>query len=391
VYDLIVVGAGPAGSSAARTGGLLGLRTLVLEQHRFPRYKPCGGAISVRASAYLGFDLPAGLVERPVYGARLCYDNEATESRRDQRVATLVTRSAFDDFLLRASVEAGVSAVTGVRVTGLVEYADRVEVKTGYQTYRARYVIIAEGAQGGLYRLVRRRDHKSQYGVCVVTEVPADDASIDRYIRDAIAVHFGVARMGYGWVFPHAGYFSVGIGGLARDMRNPKAVMRDFLARRGFCGSYRLRGHLIPVGGIKRRLSTRRILLVGDAAGFVDSFSGEGIAYAVRSGQIAAATVSEALGQPQLNEYVSCYADRCDAEFGEDLRHSLVLARLLHFSPTAVIRAFVRSSTAVEHFLEVPARVARYRDFVRWLVPHLPSLLLKSRRSQSGAATQHGN
>ncbi len=382
MYDLIIVGAGPAGSSAARTAGSLGLQTLVLERQAFPRYKACGGALSLRAASYLGFDLPPDVIERSIYGARICYGDERTERRKDHRIAMLVTRSSFDDHLLRMSAETGIAVMTGVRVTNLVESAGHVQVQTNAQAYRAPYVIVAEGAHGGLKYLVRRRDSRSQYGVCVVTEVPADETSIDRHIHEAIAVHFGVARMGYGWVFPHADYFSVGIGGLARDMANPKAVMIDFLARQGFRGKYRLRGHLIPVGGIKRRLTTRRVLLAGDAAGFVDSFSGEGIAYAIRSGQIAATNVAEALSQPRETNCVGEYALRCEAEFGEDLRYSLLLARLLHFSPSVVIRAFVRSPAAVERFLEVPARRSSYRDFVRWLVPNLPALLLD--RSRKG-------
>ena len=376
MYDLIVVGAGPAGSSAARAAGSLGLRTLVLERQAFPRYKACGGALSQHAASYLGFDLPAGVIERPVHGVRICHGNECTERRKARCIAILVTRSTFDDYLLRMAAETGIAVMTGVRVTNLVESAGHVEVQTGAETYRASYVIVAEGAHGGLKYLIRQRDRKSQYGVCVVTEVPADEASIDRYIHEAIAVHFGVARMGYGWVFPHAGYFSVGIGGVARDMPNPKAVMIDFLARQGFHGKYRLRGHLIPVGGIKRRITTRRVLLAGDAAGFVDSFSGEGIAYAIRSGQIAATIVAEASNRRHETNRIGEYARRCDAEFGEDLKYSLLLARLLHFSPHAVIRAFVRSPAAVDRFLEVSARRSSYRDFVHWLIPNLPALLL---------------
>jgi len=99
MYDLIIAGAGPAGSAAARAAAMMGLKTLILEKDAFPRYKPCGGALSDRAVSQLGFPLPKTLCERTITGARIHFRDKVLERHKGFRLTTLVTRSCFDQFL----------------------------------------------------------------------------------------------------------------------------------------------------------------------------------------------------------------------------------------------------------------------------------------------------
>jgi geranylgeranyl reductase family protein len=281
MYNLIVVGGGPAGSSAASLAGKLGLGTLLLEKEQFPRYKACGGAVTEQALSHLDFDLPQELCEATIFAARVHYGRSSIEARSDDPLAVMVNRSLFDDLLLERARGSGISARIGERVAGLEEKDGSVEVFTDQGTYESALVIVAEGAHGALKHGIRRRDRKDEYGVCLVAEIPVGLAS-QQYPQDAIDIHFGVGGMGYGWVFPHGEHYSVGIGGLASSLKRPRKTMQGFLGDRGFDLNHRTRGHVIPVGGINRTLSDRRILLAGDAAGFLDSFTGEGIAYAIR-------------------------------------------------------------------------------------------------------------
>ncbi len=203
-------------------------------------------------------------------------------------MSVLVSRNKFDNFLLEKAKETGLEAHTGEKALCCREKPDCIEVDTSQGTYCAKFAIIAEGAQGLVKTCVRPTDNKDEYGICLVTEVPAEEKEIEERLGKTVELHFGVAGGGYGWIFPHKTYYSVGIGGVIKDFPHPKESMLEFLNENGFSGEYKLHGHKIPWGGLKRKLTGSRVLLSGDAAGFVDSFSGEGLAYAISSGQFAA-------------------------------------------------------------------------------------------------------
>ena len=317
MYDLIIAGAGPAGSSAAREAGKAGMNVLLIDKDRFPRYKPCGGGLSERALSYLDFSLPENICERSITGARIRFGDRVIDRHKDYRLTVTLTRSIFDDFLLKKAQEIGVHVATGKKVLDFREDSEKVEVRAGDETYRSKYLIVAAGSQNRLKEGVRDRDGKDRYGICMVTEVPEKNDAIDARLGNALEFHFGVARMGYGWIFPHDGYYSVGIGGMAKDMSNPRRSMIGFLRKNGFAGSYKLRGHLIPFGGITRPVASPRVLLSGDSAGFVDSFTGEGIAYAIKSGQNAAQTVADKLEDDDL-DLAESYQQRCKKEHPEE-------------------------------------------------------------------------
>jgi len=376
MFDLIVAGGGPAGSSAARLAGKLGLKTLLLEKEQFPRYKACGGAVTEQALSHLDFDLPPGLREATILAARVHYGASSIEARMDSPLAYTVSRSAFDTYLLEKARETGISVSLGERVRRLEEKDGSVVVCTDQGSYDAALVVVAEGAHGTLKRNVRRGDGKNEYGVCLVAEISIEDVSQD-YAQDGIEIHFGVGGMGYGWVFPHGEYYSVGIGGLASSLRSPRGTMAGFLRNRGFDRNHPTRGHVIPVGGMKRTLGSRRVLLVGDAAGFVDSFTGEGIAYAIRSGQIAAEVAAKTLVQGGDSKLRVDYEALCEEEFGSNLRYSLLLARLMYRFPGVFFKLLAGDQEVIDSFARVATGRWTYERYLKWLVPRLPSYLLR--------------
>ena len=96
MYDLIVAGGGPAGSTAARAAALQGLDILILEKETFPRYKPCGGALSSKAASLLDFPLPSDICERTITGARVHFRDRVLEKHKGYNLTTLIDRSRFD-------------------------------------------------------------------------------------------------------------------------------------------------------------------------------------------------------------------------------------------------------------------------------------------------------
>jgi geranylgeranyl reductase family protein len=374
VYDLIVVGAGPAGSSAAREAAKEGLQVLIVEKESFPRYKPCGGALSEKARSLLEFELPKSLCERVITGASVHYGVQAIELHKDYPLTTLVTRSRFDAFLLEQAMAAG-ARLEKEKALAYEEKDDRVLVQGGKGCYSSRFLVVSSGCQDGLKEGVCREDGTCQRGLCLVAEVEAEDDEIDRHLHSSLDIHFGVVPRGYGWVFPHRGYYSVGIGGLARSFSHPRRAMLEFMRGLGFKETQKVHGHLLPLGSGGGRIASRRVLLAGDSAGFVDAFTGEGIRYALGSGQIAGHAVAEGLGG---EDAASVYRALCKEDFGDDLRYAYLLSRLMHSRPELFFPILIGQAEALDRFLGIAAGETSYKEFLRWLVPQLPSRAVRA-------------
>jgi geranylgeranyl reductase family protein len=380
MYDVIVVGAGPSGASAARGCAQLGMSTLLIDKAVFPRDKICGGALSGQAMSYLDFDLPDELIERDVYGARAHYGDFSVDVRKPYRIAVLVSRFQFDHFLLRKAQEAGVKVLEGRKVSALEQNHECIQVVTGRDRYSARIVIGCDGFNGVTARSVRGKPRKDEFGICVETHIPADESALETYVRNGIDLHLGIAYMGYGWVFPHRGYFSVGVGGLAERLVQPRAVMLDFLASLGFSTDVEVRGFPVPVGGIRRKVIAERVILAGDAAGFVDACQGEGLAFAIRSGQLAGRVAAAAVEKGDCSgSNLRSYEELCEREFGKDLRYSLYFSRLVHRFPGIFLRLLASGVSLFDKFLEIPARLYSYQRFLAWLLPRVPYLWVKQK------------
>lgn len=366
MYDLIITGAGPAGSSAARSAARMGLKTLILEKETFPRYKPCGGALSERAASLLDFPLPQDICERSITGVRVHLGGRTIERHKGYRLTRLVTRSSFDQYLLERAEEAGAIHLTG-RVLGYREEGDHVSVLTRDGEHRSRFLILASGCQD---RLGRNAGAGVRMGLSVLAEIPEDDGRIEERLSGCLDMHFDVAGMGYGWIFPHRGYYSVGIWGLG--LGNARASMLQFLISCGFEGSYRLHGHRIPMGAGGGGVASGRVLRTGDSAGFVDPFTGEGIYYALLSGQLAARAVAE----DEPDGVARMYQAYCRRAILGELRSAWLLSRLVHSHREALLRGLVSQEEALDRYIGIAASRGTYGEFLGWLLRRIPLSIL---------------
>jgi geranylgeranyl reductase family protein len=364
VYDIIVVGAGPAGSATARAASNAGLEVLILEKETFPRYKPCGGALSDRAISLLDFPLPERLCERTITGIRVHFYDKVVEGHQKYRLSTLVSRSKFDQFCLQKAQEAGANLITQ-KVMNFKESNDHVKILTKKEAYKSRFLVISSGYQDNLKDHVRERDTRDECGLSIVTEIEEDDEKIEDRLHDSLEFYFDAVDAGYGWIFPHKGYYSIGIWGQASRLKDLRSKMIHFLIRNGFQGNYSLHGHKAPLGGSSRRIARSRVLLAGDSAGFVDPFNGEGIYYALRSGQIAAHAILE----QDAADVSRAYIDMCKKNFDEELRYARWVSKSLAIHPETLTRVLTCSGQVLDKYIEIPAGKGTYKNFVGWLVP----------------------
>ncbi len=302
-FDVITVGSGPAGSAAATVAARGGLRVALLDRSAFPRDKLCGGAITGRAARFM-----ADIFGQPVTGGmfltsrrfRLAWFGKPLGVIENAPPIHLAMRRRFDAMLHDHAIAAGAQVFAPVRLVSVDPQAGSVTLTDG-QVLQAPVIVGADGINSAVARaLYGRAYEQAQVSFALEVEAPRPDKT-DRTVE----IDLGAAEWGYGWVFPKKKSLTIGVGGLHLENPEMKARMQDYLALH--CPADQVaglqagcKGAFLP-GGLRRDPpGGGRALLTGDAAGLVDPMTGEGIGWAMRSGQLAAeATLAAfAAGQP---------------------------------------------------------------------------------------------
>ncbi len=313
-YDLVIIGAGPAGCSAALEAASLGLGSvLLLEKEAIPRDKTCAGGISPQSRRFLrdrGLWPEVSRAGYPIHGARLRTPSGRDFLLRGGSRAAVVRRSRLDAILARAAVEAGAVLRSGCPAEGLIRERGRVVgVRAGGAELRAGWVLVANGS---LTRFQRPKPPRHRWLACLgrYEGVPFHPHTIELIFSRELFPR-------YGWLFPEsANQVNIGFcleAGWLRG-RRLQDLFADFL-RQSFAS--RLEGAR-PMGELRvhtilpnDRVELRNIpgtLLAGDAARLVNLFTGEGISYALRSGRLAARALAAGLQRGWSDERVaSCY------------------------------------------------------------------------------------
>ncbi len=372
LYDVVVVGSGPAGAVAAYHTASAGLSTLLVDQALFPRRKTCAGGLTAAATAYLPAPLPDQLVQCRVSKLSTWMgDRSVVHDQRDDFMFT-VRREEFDTWLLDLAIGAGAIPHLGERILGYQSERGRVLLKTPSGTIQGRMVIGADGANSILARQLRQ-SRRAVVGYCLQVEVPEAPAP------DTIEIHYGLVPEGYGWVFPRPQSRVIGVGGLLGRFTQPHSYLKAVLDRHGCTANQAVAGQIIPIGGQWLPVTADGIMLVGDAAGFVDPFTGEGIRYALWSGRLAAQTATRALRKQSSpsRTVLAGYDQACRQEIMPELRHAYRLSRtFFRFARLLHPRLFGNPEPA-EQLLAVLQGRSDYRHLTGWLLRHLPSFLLR--------------
>ena len=381
--DVIIVGAGPAGSMAAYDIAKGGGSVLLLEKARFPRYKVCGAGLTHKILKEIPFDLSPVLeteIRTIVFSHK--FSGQFSRSSGDPMMYC-TTRENLDQFLLDKAVTAGARVMHGIRVTGVEQDQDGVTVHSTGGTFRAALVIGAEGASGTISRTVGLRDNILP-GLAWEAEVTADPEVI-RQFGQTVFLDWGSFPGGYGWVFPKADHFSIGVGGPAslskwmmpyygrflaylahgdvlikgNNSRVPPLVVKDTLSMRSWP---------IPIRVKKDDFHRGRVVVTGDSAGLTDPLTGEGIHYAIRSGQLAAVSCLQFLGGSTVS--LVSYSEAVNQELMEELLEARRIGNIFNTFPVR-IHNFVRNSDrAWRAFVRILRGERRYADvrggFGKW-------------------------
>ncbi|BBH65673.1 drug:proton antiporter [Actinoplanes sp. OR16] len=362
--DVIVVGAGPGGSAAAYHLARHGVRVLLLEKTEFPREKVCGDGLTPRAVRQLirmGVDTSekAGWLHNRglrVIGGGVRMELDWPDLASFPNYGLVRTRMDFDDLLAKRAVEAGALLRTGVNVTGPVldddGYVIGVQAKTDGEPveYRAALVISADGVSGKfpLALGLAKRDDRP-LGVAVRryyrSAAKADDDYLESWLELRSAQDPGRLLPGYGWIFGLGdGRVNVGLGILnssdAFGKTNYRALLTDWLGstpedwglREESNADGPTLGAALPMGFNRVPHYTRGVLLVGDSGGMVNPMNGEGIAYAMESGELAAEIAVQALARPagpERERALRAYPAELSIRFGGYYRIGGIFVKLI--------------------------------------------------------------
>jgi geranylgeranyl reductase family protein len=290
-FDVVVVGAGPAGSTAAYRLSSAGARVLLVDKARFPRDKPCGGGLTLRAVRELPLPVDP-VVEHVVDRMSFRFRYGTSFERGSGEPLVLMTqRRRLDHFLAEQAAAAGTDFRDQVKAT--VE--DERTVRVDGERVHAEILIGADGANGTTARTLGLGGGYA-YGVAYEGNVPYGPVPDERY-RGLAAIELGTIPGGYGWVFPKGDHVNVGVGGWESAGPTLRGELRTLCKRHAIdeAAVESLRGHRLPLRRPGALLARGRALLVGDAAGLVDPLSGDGMFEGFLSSRLAAEAALDVL------------------------------------------------------------------------------------------------
>jgi geranylgeranyl reductase family protein len=410
---VLVVGAGPAGATAARRLALAGHPVQLLDRRAFPRQKPCGGGISVRVLTRFPY-LDRELSRIATHTIRRLHlegpDGRSTVVESDGPAALMIRRVEFDDLLVSLALEAGATLASGVDIVQARETDGEVELTArDGRRFASPLVIAADGVHSVVARRLGMNAGwpDSSVALDMMEETPRatlrdldpstlwvsyahqpSRISSEPARSGPAAAPRGPAPEGYAYIFPKRDHVNIGIGYVLSYYRqsiedSPYDLQRDLiddLRRRRIVEGESVRENftpfLIPVGGPLRPPARGRVLLVGDAGGFVNGFTAEGIYYAMVSGELAADAVLKSDPRPVADRYCRMV----DAEIGDELRDSVLLQRHL-FSDRrrilAVIDGADRDRGMTKLILDFATGRLGYRALRRRMLTRSPKLAMQ--------------
>jgi geranylgeranyl reductase family protein len=360
MYDCIIIGAGPAGGTAAYHLAKRGRSVLVLEKESLPRYKPCGGGVSPAITQWFDFDFSPAISVK-VDSLRFTWKLEDPVEAKIgiKEPVWMVRRHVFDHFLVQQAQKQGAELKDYTEVTGIEFQGDYWQVNTANGSVTGRYLIAADGAKGPMAKWLGFKDRKRRLAGALEAEVPAE------VINNNMAYfEFGLLKNGYIWNFPKADGYSIGVGTfIGGEPQDFKKILDDYAKSFNLdVKTTKQYGHPICLWNGNQKLHTQNAVLAGEAACVVDPFTAEGIRPSIFSGVLAAQFIHDALSG-DINALEN-YTQAINEQWGTDMAWAQKLAGTFYRFPSIGYKVGVKRPSGAQIMGKILCGELRYGDVV---------------------------
>ena len=370
-YDVVVVGAGPAGSTAAKFLSENGISVLLVDKSKFPRDKSCGGGIPVRVLKEYKYIEEKGLIESYSYGGfihspSLKYRGEV---QRNEPFIAMVLRKKFDFGLVNSAIDDGAIFIDNMAVDDIEISENKAKVMLNDGTdVESRMVVGADGIWSVVAKKSGLSHNHRDISISLFQEYPMSAETLDRYFtkKRLFHIHFNVKGIaGYGWVFPKKEHVNIGVVEMKRKLGSEektylKEIFNDYIQllkeSKTLPSSFKvgkIQGAVLPTCPVEKTYADR-VLLCGDAAGLIHPFNGEGIEYAMSSGRIAADVIAEALEVDDTSaKFLSKYEKLWKNDFGKTIKLFLRTSKRLEEKTEKLVKLISRDKIIAELALDI--------------------------------------
>jgi geranylgeranyl reductase family protein len=370
VFDVAIIGSGPAGASAAFELSKSGITTVIIEKETLPRYKTCGGGLVHRGRKNIPFDI-SSVVEKEFYEVDTYFSNTNIKltTKRDKPIISMIMRDAFDNLIVEKSKENGVTLLQKHKVTDIT-FGDIQTLHTSEGDIQAKFIISADGALSPIAKMAGWKETRTVIPA-LEYEIEVPSADFERLSKN---VRFDIDAIphGYAWCFPKKNHLSVGVCILIKTNQkiDLKKYYNEYLKVLGITEIINedAHGFMIPVSPRTDTFVQKNVFLIGDSAGFADPILAEGISNAILSGVLAAQSIIESKLNPVRASEL--YHEKLESSILPEIKAGVILSKI--FYTKRVLRNFVAknygsflSNAMTDIFMGVRTYPKNYKASIR--------------------------
>ncbi|CAL2091471.1 Geranylgeranyl reductase [Tenacibaculum sp. 190524A05c] len=332
-FDVAVIGSGPSGASTAFHLAKKGISTVLIEKEKLPRYKTCGGGFVYRGRKNLPFDI-SSVIEREFHTVDVFLGNTLHfQTVRDEPTITMIMRDSFDNLIVEEAKKQGVTLLEENKLTDISFDNDLAILTTDKNTISAKFVVAADGALSPTAKIAGWTEETRKLIPALEYEIEVPEEDFNR-LKDQVRFDIDAIPYGYAWNFPKKNHLSVGVASTKKARINLKKYYQEYLETIGIKTILKesQHGFQIPIAPRTDGFVKRNVFLIGDAAGFADPITAEGISNAIYSGVLVADAISES--ELNLEKASALYEEKLHEKLIPEIKTGLWLAKWFYEQKT---------------------------------------------------------
>jgi geranylgeranyl reductase family protein len=354
------------GSTASAVLAENGINTLLIEKEKLPRAKICGGAVSKRALSILesaNIKIPKLKTFKKCNSMQLgTFDFDLVENlaniKFDKEAAYLTNRDEFDYAIVQDAIFKGAELKQNSRVKNIKKESAQYIIKGDEFSIKSKYLLCADGVLSTSAKLLgfRNKFEDDKVGLCIESNITDYEPPLA-----PLNFYYGGVKRGYAWIFDKGDHASIGTGAVLQDASNLRQKFNSFVRNYRSANSaenLKVNAWKIPgTGGISGSFAKGNSFLLGDAAGLVDPFLGEGISYAIQSGKLAAECI--------IDNRIDDYNEKIEEEITSSLKYARILLNIVKHNPKRFIKLLSNDKTIARNYVEIVLGSSTYKQFLK--------------------------